>query len=102
VGLGAYGEEAKDERADLAAMKRMRELTKTGGVLALTTRFGSAGVDELQRTYDRDGLDELLEGWQLEDLTLLRREDDTTWALADGAAAVHDDEMVALVTATRP
>jgi 2-polyprenyl-3-methyl-5-hydroxy-6-metoxy-1,4-benzoquinol methylase len=101
VGLGAYGEDAKDERADLAAMKRMRELTKPGGVLALTTRFGSAGVDELQRTYDRDGLDELLEGWQLEDLTLLRREDDTTWALADGADA-HDDEMVALVTATRP
>jgi len=102
VGLGAYGEDAKDERADIAAMKRMRELTKPGGVLALTTRFGSAGVDELERTYDRAGLDELLEGWQVEELTVLRREDDTTWALADGVAPAKDDEMVALVTATRP
>jgi 2-polyprenyl-3-methyl-5-hydroxy-6-metoxy-1,4-benzoquinol methylase len=102
IGLGAYGEDAKDDRADIAAMKRMHELTKPGGVLALTTRFGSANVDELQRTYDRPGLDELLDGWQVDELTILRREDDTTWVLTDGAAHAKDDEMVALVTATRP
>ena len=61
IGLGAYGEEASDGRADLAAMRRILELTKPGGMLVLTTRFGEPDVDELQRTYDRDGLDALLE-----------------------------------------
>src|SRR5207248_5226784 len=37
VGLGAYGEDAKDGRADLDAMKRMRELVKPRGLLVLTT-----------------------------------------------------------------
>jgi SAM-dependent methyltransferase len=102
VGLGAYGEEAKDQRADLEAMRRMRELTAPGGVLVLTTRFGRPAVDELQRTYDKAGLDELLEGWNVEELTVLRREDATTWALADGTGGADDGaEKVALVTATR-
>jgi len=102
VGLGAYGEEAKDERADLAAMRRMHELSTPGGVLVLTTRFGRPGVDELQRTYDKAGLDELLEGWNVEELAVLRREDATTWALSDGTGGADDGaEKVALVTATR-
>ena len=50
IGLGAYGEAAKDGRTDIEAMKRMRELVKPGGLLVLTTRFGTAGEDEFQRT----------------------------------------------------
>jgi SAM-dependent methyltransferase len=103
VGLGAYGEDATDDRADIAAMKRMRELLKPGGLLVLTTRFGTAGEDEFQRTYDRPRLEELLEGWQVEELTILRRDGDTSWSLADGSADADDGvEKVALVTATRP
>lgn len=102
VGLGAYGEDVKDGRADIAAMKRMRELVKPGGLLVLTTRFGNAGEDDLQRTYDRAGLDELLEGWQVDELTILRRDGDTSWSLADGSADADDGhEKVALVTASR-
>lgn len=102
VGLGAYGEEAKDERADLEAMRRMRELTTPGGLLVLTTRFGRPSVDELERTYDQAGLDELLTGWNVDELTVLRREDETTWALADGTGGADDGaEKVVLVTATR-
>jgi SAM-dependent methyltransferase len=101
IGLGAYGEESSDSRADLAAMRRMHQLTKPNGLLVLTTRFGEPDVDELQRTYDKGGLDELLEGWKVEDLTILRREDETTW-IADGAGQQPPDtEAVALVTATR-
>jgi 2-polyprenyl-3-methyl-5-hydroxy-6-metoxy-1,4-benzoquinol methylase len=102
VGLGAYGEDAKDHRADLDAMRRMRELTAPGGLLVLTTRFGHPAVDELQRTYDKAGLDELLEGWNVEELSVLRRVDATMWALADGTGGAEDGaEKVALVTATR-
>jgi Caenorhabditis protein of unknown function, DUF268 len=102
VGLGAYGEEAKDGRADLEAMRRMRELTEPGGLLVLTTRFGRPSVDELERTYDQAGLDELLSGWNVEEQTILRREDETTWALADGTGSADDGaEQVVLVTATR-
>lgn len=100
IGIGAYGDEAKGARADLAAMRRMHELTKPDGLLVLTTRFGEAGEDELQRTYDRAGLEELLEGWNVDDLTVLRRENATTW-IADGAGDPPPSEAVALVTATR-
>src|SRR2546423_5725668 len=62
IGLGAYGQEGSGERSDLVAMERMHALTKPGGLLVLTTRFGEAGSDDFQRTYDREGLDELLEG----------------------------------------
>jgi 2-polyprenyl-3-methyl-5-hydroxy-6-metoxy-1,4-benzoquinol methylase len=102
IGLGAYGEDPKDGRADITAMKRMHELVKPGGLLVLTTRFGMAGEDEFQRTYDRPGLEELLEGWQVEELAVLRRDDDTSWSLADGSADADDGvEKVTLVTATR-
>jgi hypothetical protein len=102
VGLGAYGEEEKAGRGDLAAMKRLRELVKPAGLLVLTTRFGRAAVDDFQRTYDRAGLDELFEGWKIDDLTIVRRDGDMTWTLADGSADVEDGvEKVALVTATR-
>jgi hypothetical protein len=101
IGLGAYGDDARDERADLAAMRRMHELTKPDGLLVLTTRFGEPSVDDLQRTYDRAALDELLEGWSVEELTILRREDQTTW-VADGTGdRPPKTEAVALVTATR-
>jgi 2-polyprenyl-3-methyl-5-hydroxy-6-metoxy-1,4-benzoquinol methylase len=102
VGLGAYGEEPKEDRADLAAMRRMHELTAPGGLLVLTTRFGNAREAELERIYDQAGLQELLEGWTVEELTIVRREDDKTWMLVDGKATVQDGaEHVALVTAVR-
>ena len=84
-------------------MKRMHDLVKPGGLLVLTTPFGTAGEDDFQRTYDRPGLKELLEGWKVDDLTILRRDGDTSWSLADGSAdAGGGAEKVALVTATRP
>ena len=103
IGLGAYGEPANENRVDLAAMQRMHKLVKPGGFLVLTTRFGTAGVDSFQRTYDRPGLEELFEGWTIEELTIVRRDGDTSWSLADGSADTDDgSEKVALITATRP
>jgi SAM-dependent methyltransferase len=99
IGLPAYGAERR-EGADLAAMRRIHEVTVPGGVLVLTTRFGRAGEDEFQRTYDREGLDELLAGWTIDGLCVVRREDATTWMVA-GPEIDEDVEAVALVSATR-
>lgn len=101
IGLEAYGLAEGQERADLAAMRRMRELTAPGGLLVLTTRFGEAGEDDFQRTYDRAGLDELLQGWDVDDLTVLHRQDATTWVLGE-LEGEQPDEAVVLVTARRP
>jgi SAM-dependent methyltransferase len=101
VGLGAYGLEAGQDRADLAAMRRLHELTRPGGRLLLTTRFGKAGADSFQRTYDRDGIAELLTGWKVEDETFVCRADDATWIVAEPDDE-PGEELVAMVTATRP
>ena len=99
VGLPAYGAERKPG-ADLAAMRRVHELTRPGGLLVLTTRFGEHGEDDFQRTYDRAGLDRLLEGWEIDELNVVRREDATTWMVTDEEIG-ESDEAVVLVSATR-
>lgn len=101
IGLGVYGLTGKEERVDLAAMRRMRELSAPGGLLVLTTRFGEAGQDDFQRTYDRAGLDELLDGWDVEDLSVLHRQDAITWVPAEPTDELPR-EAVVLVTARRP
>jgi 2-polyprenyl-3-methyl-5-hydroxy-6-metoxy-1,4-benzoquinol methylase len=103
IGLGAYEQEGDATRADLAAMRRIRELTEPGGLLILTTSYGRSREDEFSRTYDRRGLDELLEGWNLEELSFLVRRDETTWISLDSTEPPigEDREVVAMLTATR-
>jgi methyltransferase family protein len=103
IGVGAYGQEGA-ERADLAAMRRLHELTEAGGLLILTTSYGPSGVDEFSRTYDRDDLDELLRGWSVDEFSLLARQDETTWVPLDPAAEPsrgEEAELVAMIAATR-
>jgi SAM-dependent methyltransferase len=100
IGLGAYGEAALDEGADLEAMRRIRELTAPGGLLVLTAPFGPKGQTEVQRIYDGPALKKLLEGWDIEDLTVVRHVDPTTWVVAD-ASSSENGEHVALATARR-
>jgi hypothetical protein len=103
IGTGGYGQETADDRTDLAAMKRMRELTRPGGLLVLTTSVGQAGLNDSGRVYDRQGLDELLEGWETQDLTLVQRKDATTWVTTDEPIEdlAPDAETVAMVSATK-
>ena len=60
-----------------------RSLTRDRGLLVLTTAVGKPSVDEFGRVYDRVGLDQLLEGWEVADLTLVQRRDTTTWVTID-------------------
>lgn len=103
IGTGDYGQEPSEGRLDLDAMKRMRELTRPGGLLVLTTAVGKAAAKKSGRVYDRAGLDELLEGWKVADLTLVQRRDATTWVMIDEPIEelVSGAETVAMVTATK-
>jgi Methyltransferase domain len=101
IGLAAYGVPEAADGADRAAMRRMLELTDPGGVLLLTTRFGRADADSFQRTYDRPALQALLDGWTVEDVTFVRRENDLTWEPAEESEEPNA-ELVVLVTARRP
>lgn len=99
IGLGAYGVAPDEDRADLKTMRRLRELTKPGGRLLLTTRFGEAAADSFQRTYDRAGIAELLDGWNVEDETFIRRAGNAAWVTAEPEIE-PEAELVILVTAT--
>jgi hypothetical protein len=100
IGLGAYGEDdAEEDGADLKAMRRILELTAAGGLLVLTAPYGRKSRTDIQRTYDRRSLERLLEGWNVEDLTVLRKQDEKTWVSSD--ASSKDGEKVAMVTARR-
>ncbi len=98
-GLGHYGLDAVDQRLDLAALARVRELVTPGGVLVLTVPFAERPqVDDFQRVYDERGLDELLAGWDVRTSLRVGRTDRLTWQLGVASRERHG---VALVTATR-
>jgi SAM-dependent methyltransferase len=99
IGMDAYGQ-APTERADLAAMARIRELTRPGGILVLTIPFGRATLSGAERRYDRPALDELLDGWEVDDLAFARQSRPTIW-LVDERVVGDDVDCVALVTARR-
>jgi hypothetical protein len=99
IGVNAYAP-AATERADLAAMARIRQLTRPRGLLVLTVPFGRGTPSGGERRYDRRGLEELLDGWELEDLAFARQSRPTIWLLEE---RLDGDEVncVALVTARR-
>ena len=106
IGLGAYGEDASgaDNPSDGRALERIRALTRPGGVLVLTVPFGDASADMNQRSYGREDLERLLDTWKVEDVTVVRRENDLTWAVGEDRGGSESDDLrrVALVTALRP
>jgi 2-polyprenyl-3-methyl-5-hydroxy-6-metoxy-1,4-benzoquinol methylase len=103
IGLTAYDQEASERRLDLEAMRRIRELTRPDGVLVLTTAVGQESVGEGGRIYDREGLNELLNGWEVADLTLVQRRDATKWVTIDEPIEDLEPkaETVAMITATK-
>jgi hypothetical protein len=98
-GLGAYGEAPGQKGADRAAVQRVAELLDDEGFLVLTTPYGTATVNALERIYDDERLDALLSGWTVLDRRVVRRKDERTW-IADGVD--HDTAGVAMVVAAPP
>ncbi|MDQ3722149.1 MAG: DUF268 domain-containing protein [Actinomycetota bacterium] len=99
-GLDHYGLDVADERLDLAALARLRELVAYGGLLVLTVPFAeAASADNFQRVYDETGLGELLAGWEVRTSLRFGRIDRLTWELGAGSQERHG---VALVVAALP
>ncbi len=65
-GLGTYGEEVSTERLDHTAMQLLLKMIKPSGLLVMTIPFGETDVTPVQRMYDRDDIDELLDGWAID------------------------------------
>jgi hypothetical protein len=78
-GLGAYGEATARADADRAALARIGRLLGTEGFVVLTAPYGTADVDELERTYDESGLTALLDGWTVTEKRTFWRTDSKTW-----------------------
>jgi len=100
VGLGHYVD-ADDDVGDFRVMGRVRELSRPGTRLVLTTPFGVAAQDEVQRIYDAERLSKLLEGWDLDVVKILERESDTQWRVVSDHIEVPPGDVfrVAMVSA---
>ena len=103
-GVGAYGQPDAEDRLDVRAMRDLRERLRPGGRLVLTVPFGAPSEDDFQRVYDAEGLDRLLEGWEVQERTAAWRRGTTVWERGDLDApdASRADAGVALVRAVRP
>lgn len=87
IGIGAYEGNVQAD-ADLAAMRRLRELCKRGGKLIFTAPYGRARTNELERTYDADRVAELLQGWTELRRLYLVQQDSLTWMIEEDPGPV--------------
>jgi hypothetical protein len=104
VGLGAYEESPTEGPLDRAIVERFASWLRPGGQLVPTAPYGRWHVDELQRVYDADHLDGLLEGWKVLGREVCIQTAPNRWERVEGepAASVWDDGTrgVVLVLAT--
>lgn len=100
-GVGAYGERGGGVDADRVAAERLRGLLRPGGLLALTVPYGEARVTELERIYDRAQLERLLDGWHIEDVTVIEQAEPMVWRPPAGTEPAAE-RAVALVRARAP
>jgi hypothetical protein len=98
-GLGAYGEDPNEDRADIEALGRLSALSGPDTALILTTPFGEPSVTEFQRVYDSDGLDELLGAWDVVERRFATQ-DDASWTIQSGPETSSDGHNVAMVVAS--
>ncbi len=81
-GIGAYrGNPEAAETADLDTMHLVTEVLQPEGLLVLTTPYGPAAQNELERTYDLDRLQLLLDGWTIQQVSIAHRLDRLTWTI---------------------
>ena len=88
---------------DVERFRRLRHLTKADGLLVLGVAVGPAPVTAARRVWDQAELDELLEGWELQDATLIQRRETSSWVRREGRIADLDPavDTVAMLSATK-
>lgn len=88
---------------EIEQLQRLRHLLKAAGLLVLCVAVGPTPVTAARRVYDQAELDELLEGWELQDATLIQRRETTSWVRREGRIADLDPtvDTVAMLSATK-
>jgi 2-polyprenyl-3-methyl-5-hydroxy-6-metoxy-1,4-benzoquinol methylase len=100
-GLGAYGEPVAGNDADRAAIARVAELLTDDGFMVLTTPYGPARIDDLERVYDEKALTALLKGWTVIHRHTVLRWDERTWLpeVPGGTSPTDKEQGVVMVVA---
>ncbi len=101
-GIGHYRNNPEaDDTADLDAMAIVKRLLRPTGLLVLTTPFGPAEVNDVERIYDDAGLQRLVSGFDITTCRIGVRSDPTTWSIeSETLATPAGPGRVAMVTAT--
>jgi SAM-dependent methyltransferase len=102
VGIGHYGP-GQEPDDDIAVLAKVHEVVRPGGRLVLTTPFGKAAQDDVQRIYDPERLSRLLDGWEIESVVVVERRSATEWHVVGSEIIVPDADAfrVIMVTALR-
>jgi hypothetical protein len=96
VGIGHYDDGVGSD-ADLAVMEHMRAVTTAGARLVLTTPFGEADQDDVQRIYDVERLNRLLDGWDLDTVQVVQRVSETEWRTVSDEVRLPVDQRFAVI-----
>ena len=72
VGLGRYGDPI-DVEGDRNAMKEIKRITASDGILLITVPFGKRSVTPIHRVYDEETLSSLLEGFGIQSVEYFLR-----------------------------
>ncbi|OGR42746.1 MAG: hypothetical protein A2X35_02000 [Elusimicrobia bacterium GWA2_61_42] len=106
-GLESYGASTK-ESGDKKIVGLFRKILKPKGVLLLTVPYGRRGENEGYRVYDKERLEDLLEGFELRQKLLYAWNPEEQWVLSDESGLKDVDCLgprvrgVALVIAVKP
>ena len=81
IGLrGRYGISKDDPEGDAKAVREIRRILRVGGRLLVTSPYGKEKRQTtLERVYDRDSLNELFSGWEINDKVLYSQDNEGLW-----------------------
>ena len=72
IGRGFYNDPQNYVSADILGMQEIKRVLKLKGLLILSVPFGKASVNNQQRIYDKEGLTNLLEGFNTQVMRFYR------------------------------
>jgi len=78
-----YGSTVTNLGLDREILERFRGWLAPRGRLIMTAPYGRWAIDSLQRTYDAGHLEELLQGWQVEERRFAFTSDSLQWSVVD-------------------
>jgi hypothetical protein len=83
-GIGHYGSDAGTSDLDRVVIGKVREWLRPGGELVLTAPYGQWDVTDVQRVYDAEHLDALLDGFDVVARSVCVQAAHDRWERADG------------------